>query len=200
MEILFRCLVGSFVTLYLTGFIIKNITTAKRTKQAVKGNSIIVTLVTITTTLLYLMTYLCVSYKPDHLLIIKLISKSEIKIIGLALIITAFVIGIISMIAMRDSWRVGVRPEQQTELITNGIFRFSRNPYFLSYYLMFLGVFLIYPTYLFLAIYLIWLVFTYSMILEEEKHLMKQHGEIYVNYKNKVNRYITLTKNSLRNS
>jgi len=30
------------------------------------------------------------------------------------------------------------------------------------------------------------------MILEEEKYLQSVHGEEYENYKNKVNRYLTL--------
>jgi protein-S-isoprenylcysteine O-methyltransferase Ste14 len=93
---------------------------------------------------------------------------------------------------MKDSWRVGIRPEQKTDLIVTGNFVFSRNPYFLSYDLMFLGIFLVFPTLVYLILYIIFVTIVHLMIKDEEKHLIQQHGDLYIKYKDSVNRYFSL--------
>ncbi|MDF1549294.1 MAG: isoprenylcysteine carboxylmethyltransferase family protein [Bacteroidales bacterium] len=121
-----------------------------------------------------------------------LIEYQLIKYLAISLVTLGFAIGIVALIAMRNSWRVGIRYDQKTDLVTFGIYRFSRNPYFLSYYIMMFGFVLLFPS-LFLIIPYLIVVFTFhSMIIEEEKYLEKTHGADYINYKKKVNRYITL--------
>ena len=62
--------------------------------------------------------------------------------IGIALI--GDIIFIISVLTMRDSWRAGVSETDQTELVTSGIYRFSRNPAFLGFDLVYIGIMLIF--------------------------------------------------------
>ena len=45
---------------------------------------------------------------------------------------------------MRDSWRAGIPERDGTELVTGGLYAFSRNPAFLGFDLMYLGVFLLF--------------------------------------------------------
>ena len=47
-----------------------------------------------------------------------------------------------SVYTMRDSWRAGIPREGETELVTAGIYRFSRNPAFLGFDLTYLGLLL----------------------------------------------------------
>ena len=56
-----------------------------------------------------------------------MITKIELRL----LVTTGFMLGILALIAMRNSWRVGIKYDQKTDLVISGIYRFSRNPYFL---------------------------------------------------------------------
>ena len=192
MDIFYQYFIAVALMFYFVGFIVKNLSTAKRTGQAIKGNSIKVKMIILTTTLLYLLSYLNIIIGADLLFSVYWLEHGIVRMIGLILVSISLILGLASLITMRDSWRVGIRPEQRTDLITNGVFRFSRNPYFLSYILIFLGCFLVIPTYVFLIIYLIWILLTHLMILDEEKHLINQHGDSYKEYKNRVNRYLTV--------
>jgi protein-S-isoprenylcysteine O-methyltransferase Ste14 len=192
-----RIYVGVILTTYFIGFIVKNIATAKRTKLAIKGNSLKVQFVILTSTALSLITLLSIAGKTGPLLMIGKLCIQSLQIAGLVIISLALVLGIIALIAMRDSWRVGIREEQKTELIASGIFGYSRNPYFLSYLLMYFGIFLVFPTVVFLLFFLVFIILVHLMILDEEKYLTKQHGDSYRLYKSSVNRYISLKiKNS----
>jgi protein-S-isoprenylcysteine O-methyltransferase Ste14 len=192
METFEKLFVGILLTAYFIGFVIKNIVTKNRIKQRIKGNSIKVNLLIVNSTLLSLLTYFCIFFNPAHLLWIHTFDFAIVKIAGIILTAMAFILGISTLVNIKDSWRVGIRPEQKTDLIANGNFIFSRNPYFLSYDLMYLGIFLIFPTFVYLLLYLIFIVIIHLMILDEEKYLTKQHGDSYLKYKNSVNRYFTL--------
>lgn len=188
MDLFYKYFLFSSLMLFFIGFLIKNISTAIRTKQAIKGKSVKVNMIMILTPLLYIL----IIKEVDLGFSINWLDYEMIRITGLIFIFISLILGFISLITMRDSWRVGIRPEQKTELITNGVFRFSRNPYFLSNILIFLGCFLIAPTYVFLISYLIWTVLIHLLILDEEKYLTEQHGDNYIDYKRRVNRYLTI--------
>lgn len=189
MKIFTTVFVSAILTLYLMGFILKNIITVKQTKQSIKGKSVKVNLLIVTTSLLYLLTYASLILPDDFFLSINLLNIIYLKIFGLILITFAFLIGIPTLITMKNSWRVGIRPEQKTDLIIDGFFRFCRNPYFVSYILIFLGVLLVFPTFTYLLFYIPFVLIIHFMILDEEKHLFLQHGKLYLDYKQSVKRY-----------
>lgn len=178
------------ITIYLAGFFAKNIITAKRTGQSIKTNSWKVNTLTINIGILYTLTYFCIFFKHHLLFDINIFDLFYIKIAGIAFMTVALITGIVTLITMKNSWRMGITTDQNTALIINGIFRFSRNPYFLSYFLIFLGVFLVFPTAIFLVFYIPFVIITHSLVLDEEKYLTKQHGESYMNYKNSAKRYL----------
>ena len=45
---------------------------------------------------------------------------------------------------MKDSWRAGIPEKDKTELVTGGIYAFCRNPAFLGFDLMYIGVLCMY--------------------------------------------------------
>ena len=47
---------------------------------------------------------------------------------------------VISVWTMKDSWRAGVSKTDQTELVTDGIYQISRNPAFLGFDLVYVGI------------------------------------------------------------
>ena len=54
------------------------------------------------------------------------------KITGIILGLLGDLIFFISVLTMKNSWRAGIPEHDKTELITNGIYRYSRNPAFLA--------------------------------------------------------------------
>jgi protein-S-isoprenylcysteine O-methyltransferase Ste14 len=174
------------LSVFFIGFMIKNVITAIRTKQAIRGKSSKVNLVILNATILGLL-----FFHRDHLFWIKMLDFSALKVMGLVIITLACIIGISTLITMKDSWRVGIRPDQKTDLITNGFFQFSRNPFFLSFDLMFFGIFLEFPNLVYLIFYLTFIIILHLIIMDEEKHLIEKHGDLYKNYKDSVNRYFS---------
>lgn len=184
--------VGISITIYLISFFTKNIITARRTGESVKAKSWKVQLLTFIVGILYLITCLSVFVNRDLLFTIEILNIIYIKVVGAIFIIIALIIGLSTLKGMRNSWRMGITKNQKTDLILDGFFRFCRNPYFLSYHLIFLGVFSIYPTIGFLIFYILFAILTHLLILDEEAFLLARHGKVYLDYKKKVNRYLTL--------
>ncbi|AEY68006.1 isoprenylcysteine carboxylmethyltransferase family protein [Clostridium sp. BNL1100] len=107
------------------------------------------------------------------------------------ILITALGAGvfILAVVFMKTSWRVGIDKNTQTALITNGIYKFSRNPAFVGFNLMFLGVFLTYSNIITLGIWFINMIAFHLLILQEEQHLSTVFGKEYEKYKSNVPRY-----------
>lgn len=98
----------------------------------------------------------------------------------------------ISYICIGDFWksvRIGVDYENAGELTTDGIYARSRNPMYLSFILIFLGEFLIFPNLGLLLFVLIASLSFHLQILKEESFLKEHYGDDYLNYFNKVSRY-----------
>lgn len=112
-----------------------------------------------------------------------------LKIIGLVLILLGDIVFLLSVYYMKTSWRVGVDEERNDKLITNGIYKLSRNPAFLGFDLTYLGLALVFPNPLMIVftIILIWLFDDQIMI--EEEYLERTYKEEYLEYKKKTKRY-----------
>lgn len=110
---------------------------------------------------------------------------------------TGFCIGIlgdliflISVLCMRDSWRAGIPDRDRTELVTNGIYAFSRNPAFLGFYLQYIGVLLMYCNLLTGMFTVFAIVMLHLQILQEERYLTTAFGAEYLAYRHQVLRYL----------
>lgn len=95
-----------------------------------------------------------------------------------------------SVICMKDSWRAGIPDQDKTVLVTSGIYQFSRNPAFLGFDFMYIGVLLMYfnPLTAFFSLFAI--VMLHLQILQEEKYLTATFGKAYTDYKKHVFRYL----------
>lgn len=112
-----------------------------------------------------------------------------LKIIGLILIFLGDVVFFLSVYYMKTSWRVGIDETSKGKLITNGIYRISRNPAFFGFDLTYLGLALVFPNPIMIifTIILIWLFDDQIMI--EEEYLERTYKEEYLEYKKKTKRY-----------
>lgn len=110
---------------------------------------------------------------------------------------TGFCVGILgdaifllSVLCMKDSWRAGIPDKDKTELVTTGIYRFSRNPAFLGFDLMYVGVLLLYGNLLTLGFSVFAIVMLHLQILQEERYLVNTFGAPYQEYCRHVSRYL----------
>lgn len=184
---------GLILIFFICAFAIRNIKTYISTKQSIKGKSLKLTISILTSTIIYLVILLRLTIlTPNWILELDFAIFDKLKFIGYGLIILGFGLGILALIAMKNSWRVGIKYEQKTDLVSSGIYRISRNPYFLSYSVLILGFILIFPSLILIGLLILLATVFHKMILEEEKYLESIHGDKYLDYKRKVNRYITL--------
>ncbi|MCX7745971.1 MAG: isoprenylcysteine carboxylmethyltransferase family protein [Clostridia bacterium] len=118
-----------------------------------------------------------------------LINEAYLSYTGTLVIGLGVGVFITAMIFMKSSWRVGIDKETKSDLITVGIYKWSRNPAFVGFNLMFLGLFLSYMNMLTFFTLLINFFALHLLILQEEKHLKTSFGEDYEKYKEKTPRY-----------
>ncbi|MDE7268647.1 MAG: isoprenylcysteine carboxylmethyltransferase family protein [Lachnospiraceae bacterium] len=98
---------------------------------------------------------------------------------------------ICSVLTMRDSWRAGVSKTDKTELVTTGIYQISRNPAFLGFDLVYVGILLMFFNWILLAVSVFTAIMLHLQIVYvEEDFLMTVFGKEYINYSKKVKRYI----------
>lgn len=112
------------------------------------------------------------------------------RYLGIVTAILGDIVFVISVWTMKDSWRAGVSPTDKTELVTTGIYQISRNPAFLGFDLVYIGVCLMFFNWvlLFVSVFAM-LMFHLQIVNVEEEFLLDSFGEEYISYKKKVNRY-----------
>ena len=115
-----------------------------------------------------------------------------IVLFGVLFSVSAIILLFLGFLSMGDSFRMGIPDTtegQSPKLVTSGIFQYIRNPGFLGLDLAVCGTFLLAPG----LVTLILMIFTWTIfhfqILDEEKFLLKIHGEKYREYKQSAGRY-----------
>lgn len=84
-----------------------------------------------------------------------------------------------------------IKPNNSSSLVTTGIYRFTRNPMYVSFTLLLIswGVFLAtMETLVFIPLFIAYINF--FQIIPEEKALLGIFGQPYSDYKNKVRRWV----------
>jgi protein-S-isoprenylcysteine O-methyltransferase Ste14 len=118
------------------------------------------------------------------------LNSTPLKLTGAGITFLALVFWILTLFHFRFSLRFGFDEKNRGELITRGVFSRSRNPFFLSINLFFVGIALFHTSFFFVVMALLTLVSIHFFILKEEKFLRKHYGEAYRKYQQKVGRYI----------
>lgn len=95
-----------------------------------------------------------------------------------------------SLIPFGQSFRVGIDTEHPDQLITSGVFAFTRSPIYVAFATILIGQLLIFPNWILLAYALasIWLF--HRQVLREEEYLQEHYGKEYVEYANRARRYL----------
>ena len=133
------------------------------------------------------------SFVPEYYLLflpITILDHYIIQFIGLGLLVLSFFWIIIAQNQMRKSWRVGIDEQTKTDLITNGVFSFSRNPIYLGMIASLIGLFLTTPNVFTLVLLTLSCILIGVQIKYEENYLTKMHGQSFLDYKKNVRRMI----------
>jgi protein-S-isoprenylcysteine O-methyltransferase Ste14 len=78
-----------------------------------------------------------------------------------------------------------------TAIVSDGVFRFSRNPLYLSMTLLYIGISLLFSAFWALLLLLpLLVVMQIGVIAREEQYLERKFGSTYLNYKAQVRRWI----------
>ncbi len=114
----------------------------------------------------------------------------SLRIVGILITATGVFVFIASVLQMKDNWRAGVQREEKTNLVTTGIYSVSRNPAFLGFDLIYIGIlFTYFNWYLFVATVFAVLLFHLQIVNVEEEFLKEAFGAEYLQYNKKVCRY-----------
>lgn len=97
---------------------------------------------------------------------------------------------VVSVVTMHDSWRAGIAEHDKREIVTEGIYRISRNPAFLAFDCVYIGITLIFFNWILLIFSIFAIIMLHLQILQEEEFLSKTFGKEYINYTKKVCRYL----------
>jgi protein-S-isoprenylcysteine O-methyltransferase Ste14 len=95
-----------------------------------------------------------------------------------------------SLVSFGRSFRIGIDTDHPDQLVTAGIFRYSRNPIYVAFAFVLVGEFLIFANWILLA-YLVaatWLF--HRQVLREEEYLSSRYGQEYAEYCSRMRRYL----------
>ncbi len=120
-----------------------------------------------------------------------LASHPALHLAGAALALTGNAGALVAQLGMGDSWRVGVDDGETTELVTDGLFTWVRNPIFSFVILTVLGLVMMVPNALaLLACGLTVLGIELQVRAVEEPYLRATHGAAYARYTEEVGRFV----------
>jgi protein-S-isoprenylcysteine O-methyltransferase Ste14 len=187
-----KIVIVALTALFLSLFFTRNLLVQRRTGQSVRTRDRLVATSMVLSTACFVVAILSVYSEQWHhrMGAINFLRHPFVAYSGLVLFAASIVGEWIFSAQLKDSWRVGVLEDQKTELIQDGIYAYCRNPYFLCYYLMFLGLFLVRPSLVLFLLILVVIAIFHRMVLKEEAYLHKNHGKAYEAYKQKTGRYI----------
>lgn len=111
--------------------------------------------------------------------------------VGVCLSLAGIASTVVAQRAMGPSWQPSVTPGQRTDLVTDGPFRLVRNPMYTSRIIGVIGLVLILPTPLSVAM-LVLLVAAWQVQVRliEEPHLRATHPQEYPRYARRVGRFV----------
>ena len=158
------------------------------TDQLGKGKEGFVKFIEIT---LKIATYLIIAIEVVSIIFYASSVNDALRIIGLIILALGVIAFTVSVLQMKDNWRAGVQREEKTELVTNGIYSISRNPAFLGFDLMYIGIMIaFFNWYLCIATCLVMVLFHLQIVNVEEEFLVEAFGDEYIKYRKKVCRYL----------
>jgi protein-S-isoprenylcysteine O-methyltransferase Ste14 len=110
---------------------------------------------------------------------------------GAALALVGIAGALLAQLSMGSSWRIGVDESERTELVTDGLFAWVRNPIFSFVWIFLVGLVLVVPSVLAVAGGVLAVVgIEVQVRAVEEPYLLRTHGAAYATYASRVGRFV----------
>lgn len=113
-----------------------------------------------------------------------------VQFAAVAVAAAAFALTLICWKRMGKSWRMGIDPNEKTQLIVSGPYAYVRHPIYALSSVMMIASAVAVPTPLMFLLAAIHLTFLQWEAHREEQHLLRVHGEVYGRYLASVGRMI----------
>jgi protein-S-isoprenylcysteine O-methyltransferase Ste14 len=110
--------------------------------------------------------------------------------VGCGLAACCFIATIFCWKTMGHSWRMGIDPEERTELVSRGPYAYLAHPIYALSQLMMLGTMLSLPSPIILVAGAVQLLLLHWEARREERHMIAVHGEVYERYRSQVGGFI----------
>jgi protein-S-isoprenylcysteine O-methyltransferase Ste14 len=115
------------------------------------------------------------------------------RLLGAGVAVAAIVVVLLAQLHMGESWRIGVDPDERTEIVTSGLYRFVRNPIYSGMVAFTVGQALILPGALTAAAVVAMIAGVEVQVrIVEEQHLVATHREAYGGWAAGVGRFVPL--------
>lgn len=118
-----------------------------------------------------------------------LFNSISLKVLGATLITISLIFLVFTLHVFSKSLRFGMDSKNLGKLITTSIFSISRNPFFITIIIYFVGIALLSLNWFFIGFASLTIVSIHFFILKEEKFMRRNYGEEYNIYVKNVRRY-----------
>lgn len=115
------------------------------------------------------------------LLLLKIRTESGWFYIGMIIYISGIILYSVSVVNYANSKINGIN--------VNGLYRISRNPMYIAYFIYLLGCVFLTHSWILFELLIIFQISAHWIILSEERWCIKKFGEEYIKYMNRVRRY-----------
>jgi len=135
--------------------------------------------------------FIAIAYILKWTIPIPFVVSSILENIGFVLVVIGFFLGVAAFLAFRKA-RTTLDPHGKVSaIVSDGIYRFTRNPIYLAFLLMLIGFPLNGGNYWGILLSPVFVIFMNSLVIEkEEAYLEKKFGDVYTSYKSRVRRWL----------
>lgn len=123
---------------------------------------------------------------------IELLDTAWAAVSGVALGLCGVALTLVAQLAMGDSRRIGVDPNERTDLVTRGVFGSVLNPIFTAMVIATVGLFFLVPNLVSVVAFVVLVAALEIQVrLVEEPYLRVAHGSTYDSYRAAVGRFVS---------
>ncbi len=135
--------------------------------------------------------FIVVAYLAKRTIHLPFVVSSVVENIGFALVVIGFLFGIAAFLAFRKA-RTTLNPHGKVAaIVSDGIYRFTRNPIYLGFLLIVIGLPLNSGSYWGVVLTPVFVISMNRLVIEkEEAYLEKKFKEDYTSYKSRVRRWL----------
>ena len=135
--------------------------------------------------------FIVIAYLAKRTIPLPFVVSSVVENIGFALVVIGFLFGVAALLAFRKA-RTTVNPHGSvSSIVTSGVYRFTRNPIYLGFLLMLIGLPLNSGTYWGILLAPVFVMSMNRLVIEkEEAYLEEKFRDVYAGYKSRVRRWL----------